>query len=591
MRTIKSAFYIFALSLFSLSAYAQEQKTHQKTRFIDEQGRYYQHVSLPVYLFLSASPDGDEKLRLEKTTANPHAGGFMLDGHGTHYIRHVMTQGKQGEVRFPVYADGIAPISSIKFQTALSYFNSKKQIQFFGGGLKAALSSTDEMSGVSQTYSSVDMADYQDYTSVANFDQEKTYTYKFYAADKVGNVETPKVRTFSVDLTPPSSEATLQFDLLGEVVSPRTKIALSAKDDGAGVKKIEYKIDEETNFKTYTGAFDLSDFSDNDHVVRYRAIDYVGNVEPEKTLPIYLDKDAPIVSSEILGDRFVVGGRTYFSGRTKLKLQALDNKSGVQDIFYSIDGVKPQRYEDAFYLPTRAGNHFVNYYAIDKVGNRGSGRYERDVKAMYMDLTGPKLGFTFSGNVFRMRDTVYINDRTQISLLATDIESGVQQVTYNLQGQDSGSEIDYVGSPFSIGSEGVHKVMFFGYDNVNNRNRQEFYFKVDKIGPQIFAHFSAKPTEKRFLSATSLSPNPSLSNNGEVNVYPKHISIFLAATDEQVGYDRIYYKLNNNPEQLYTLPISGLPSGKLHILKIRAVDKLGNTTTEEMQFQTEGGGK
>ncbi|TAH18487.1 MAG: hypothetical protein EAZ08_11390 [Cytophagales bacterium] len=587
MKTIKITVTIFILGILSLPLLAQEQKKHEKTRFIDEQGRYYQHVSLPVYLFLSASPDGDEKLRLEKTTANPHAGGFMLDGHGTHYIRHVMTQGKQGEIRFPVYADGIAPISSVKFQTALAYFNAKKQMQFFGTGLTAALSSTDEMSGVSKTYFSIDNADYQDYTSIINFEQEKTYTYKFYAADKVGNVEVPRIRTFTVDITPPTSTPTLQFDLLEDIVSPRTKIALSAEDGGAGVKKIEYRIDEDPNFKTYTGAFDLSDLSDNDHVVRYRAIDHVGNVEPEKTLPIYLDKDAPIVSSEILGDRFVVGGRTYFSGRTKLKLQALDNKSGVQDIFYSIDGVKPQRYEDAFYLPTRAGNHFVNYYAIDKVGNRGSGRYERDVKAMYMDLTGPKLGFSFAGNVFRMRDTVYVNDRTQISLLATDAESGVQQITYNLKGRDDGNETDYVGSPFSIGEEGVHKVMFFGYDNVNNRNRQEFFFKVDKIGPQIFAHFSAKPTEKRFLSATSPSPNPSVSSNGEISVYPKHISVFLAATDEQVGYDRIYYKLNNNPEQLYTAPISGFPAGKLHILKIRAVDKLGNTTIEEMQFQTE----
>ena len=546
MKTLKSVFYFVILSIFPFSAYAQQQKTHEKTRFIDEQGRYYQHVSLPVYLFLSASPDGDEKLRLQKTTTNPNSGGFMLDGHGTHYIRHVMTQGKQGEVRFPVYADGIAPVSSIKFQTALSFFNSRKQMQFFGKGLTAALSSTDEMSGVLQTYSSVDETDYQDYTTIANFNEEKKYTYKFYAADKVGNVEVPKMRTFTVDLTPPTSEPTLQMDLLGDIISPRTKISLSAEDEGAGVKKIEYRIDEDTNFKTYNSAFDLSALSDNDHTISYRAIDFVGNVEPEKILPIYLDKDAPIVSSEILGDRFVVGGRTYFSGRTKLKLQALDNKSGVQDIFYSIDGVKPQRYEDAFYLPTRAGNHSVNYYATDKVGNKGSGRYERDVKAMYMDLTGPKLGFNFSGNAFRMRDTVYINDRTQISLLATDIESGVQQITYNLEGQDSGNETDYVGSPFNISTEGVHKIMFFGYDNVNNRNRSDFYFKVDKIGPQIFAHFSVKPTETRFLSASSIMPNPS--SNGEVGVYPKHVAVFLAATDEQVGYDKIYYKLNNNPE-------------------------------------------
>jgi hypothetical protein len=380
----------------------------------------------------------------------------------------------------------------------------------------------------------------------------------------------------------------LEYDLLGEVISPRTKISLSAQDAGAGVKRIEYRIDEETTFKTYTSPFDLSVFSDNNHTITFRAIDQVGNIEPEQILPIYLDKDAPIVNSEILGDRFVVGGKTYFSGRTKLKLQALDNKAGVQNIYYSIDGSKYQLYEDAFYLPTRAGNHFVNYYAIDKVGNKGNGRYERDVTSMYMDLTGPKLGFHFIGNTFKVRDTVYINDRTQIALAANDAESGVQQITYNLQGQDNNNETDYVGSPFTISAEGLHQVLFFGYDNVNNRNRQGFYFKVDKIAPQVFAHFSMKPTEKRFLSASpmpSAASNPS--NQGEISVYAKHVAVFLAATDEQVGTDRIYYKVNDNPEQLYTAPISNFPAGKLIILKIRAIDKLGNQTIEEMQFQTE----
>jgi hypothetical protein len=586
MNTVKFIFYAFALSIIVFSAQAQEQQFVAKTKYIDEEGRYFQHVSLPVFLFLSTSPEGDEKVRLQTTTKNPHQNAFYLDGHGKHFIRHPMTSGVGAgdEIRFVIYADGIAPVSSIKFQNALSYFNSAKQMQFFGEGLTTSVSSSDEMSGISQTYFSIDKADYQIYTNKTLFDQEKKYIYQFYATDRVGNVEKPKTRTFTVDLTPPISLPTLQIDLLGEVISPRTKIALSAQDDGAGVKKIEYKIDEETTFQTYVYPFDLRALSDNNHIITYRSIDNVGNVEPEKTLPVYLDKDAPIVSSEILGDRFVVGGRTYFSGRTKLKLQALDNRAGVQDIFYAIDGSKYARYEDAFYLPTRAGNHFVNYYAIDKVGNKGSGRYERDVKAMYMDLTGPKMNFDFIGNTFKMRDTIYINDRTKIKLLANDLESGIQQITYNLEGQDINKETDYLGSPFSLSREGIHQIMFFGYDNVNNRNRQSFYFKLDKIGPQIFAHFSVKPTEKRFLSASS--PTAS-ANNGEISVYPKHVAIFLAATDQQVGYDKIFYKLNNNPEQLYTAPITNFPEGRLNILKIRTIDKLGNQSEEEMQFQIE----
>jgi hypothetical protein len=184
-----------------------------------------------------------------------------------------------------------------------------------------------------------------------------------------------------------------------------------------------------------------------------------------------------------------------------------------------------------------------------------------------------------------MQDTIYISDRTQINLFAADAESGVQQISYNLQGQDDSNEIDYLGSPFTVSREGLHEIMFFGYDNVNNRNRQKFHFIVDKTGPQIFAHFSVKPIEQRILSA--VSPNALVSNSGIINVYPKHVTVFLAATDDKVGYDKIYYKLNNNVEQLYTMPITNFPTGKLNILTIRAIDKLGNESVEEMQFQTE----
>jgi hypothetical protein len=578
---------IFLSTLLLSDSFAQQPKVHTKTKYVDEQGRYFQHVSLPVYLFLSTSAEGEGQVRLQTTTKNPNQAAFYLDGHGKHFIRHPMTKGKEAgnEIRFVIYADGIAPVSSIKFQNAPAYYHPEKKVQFFGKGLTASLTATDEMSGVQQIYSSLDKSDYQEYKGTVSFEKEKEYLYQFYTVDRVGNAEKPQARRFMVDLTPPISEPKLTIDLLGDIISPRTQIALSATDAGAGVKKIEYRIDDETIFRTYTSPFDLKALSDNEHVITYRAVDNVGNVEQEKTLPVYLDKVPPIVNSEILGDRFVVGGRTYFSGRTKLKLQALDNKSGVQDIYYSIDGGKYEKYEDAFYLPTKAGNHFVNYYAIDKVGNKGSGRFERDVTAMYMDLTGPKLSFSFSGKTFTMQDTIYISDRTQINLFAADAESGVQQISYNLQGQDDSNEIDYLGSPFTVSREGLHEIMFFGYDNVNNRNRQKFHFIVDKTGPQIFAHFSVKPIEQRILSA--VSPNALVSNSGIINVYPKHVTVFLAATDDKVGYDKIYYKLNNNVEQLYTMPITNFPTGKLNILTIRAIDKLGNESVEEMQFQTE----
>ncbi|MBK7606732.1 MAG: hypothetical protein IPI18_05730 [Saprospiraceae bacterium] len=60
--------------------------------------------------------------------------------------------------------------------------------------------------------------------------------------------------------------------------------------------------------------------------------------------------------------------------------------------------------------------------------------------------------------------------------------------------------------------------------------------------------------------------------------------LFLAATDEMVGNDKIYYQLNSAPEQLYNSPISSWQAGKKYELKIRAIDKVGNESNQTISF-------
>jgi hypothetical protein len=62
------------------------------------------------------------------------------------------------------------------------------------------------------------------------------------------------------------------------------------------------------------------------------------------------------MSADVLGVRFIVGDRIYFSGRTKLKLTAVDKKLGVKEIKYFIDDMGGA-YSDPFYLPSKAGRH------------------------------------------------------------------------------------------------------------------------------------------------------------------------------------------------------------------------------------------
>jgi hypothetical protein len=580
--TFFPCFLLFLFQLIDNQLVAQQRKQHQKGTFTDSSNRYYQQASLPAYISIGTSPEGRGTVLNPVQQNTPKA--MYLDGHGKHFIRHRDATLPNGGLNFEINADGKAPISFLQFSNAPSFTKNGKL--YFGQNLTVAIKAKDEMSGINQIYQSTDRNEFTEETQNLLFNREKEYFVQHYAVDNVGNEEKTKEKTFTVDLTAPQTNYTLKGDQIGNVISARTFLSLAATDELAGVHKISYRLGDEA-LKTYTSALNFAALGDGEHILNYRAIDNVKNQEEENSFSFYLDKMPPIITSEILGDRYVIQGKTFFSGRTKLQLEAIDNKAGVKEIFYSVDGNTYEKYEKPFYIPNRAGHHVVNYYAIDNVNNKGSGKYERTVTSMFMDMTGPSLSFHYTGEKFDMNNTIYISPKTKINLTARDIESGVQNIEYQIDGVET-MEYKY---PFQLANEGTHNITFTGFDNVNNSNNKAFEFVVDATAPQIFTHFSlpALAEEVKILAGSGKSEDTETSkqnnqNNSSVGIYPKHLMIFLGATDNMTGTDKIFYTLNGNPEQVYQTPLSNFSTGKVNVLKIRAVDKLGNVATEEVLF-------
>jgi hypothetical protein len=578
-------FSFFLLLLFQLidnQLVAQQRKQHPKGTFTDSSNRYYQQASLPAYISIGTSPEGRGTVlnAVHQNTPKP----MYLDGHGKHFIRHRDATLPSGGLNFEINADGKAPISFLQFSNAPSFTKNGKL--YFGQNLKVAVKGKDEMSGINQIYQSTDRNEFTEETQNLLFNREKEYFVQHYAVDNVGNEEKTREKTFTVDLTAPQTNYTLKGDQIGNVISARTFLSLAANDELAGVNKIFYSLGD-APLKTYTNALNFATLGDGEHILNYKAIDNVKNQEEENSFSFYLDKMPPIITSEILGDRYLIQGKTFFSGRTKLQLEAIDNKAGVKEIFYSVDGNTYTKYEKPFYIPNRTGHHVVNYYAIDNVNNKGSGKYERTVTSMFMDMTGPSLSFHYTGEKFDMNNTIYISPRTKINLTARDIESGVQNIEYQIDGVET---TEYK-APFQLAGEGTHNIAFTGFDNVNNSNNKAFEFVVDATAPQIFTHFSlpALAEEVKILAGSGKSEDTETSkennqNNSSVGIYPKHLTIFLGATDNMTGTDKIFYALNESPEQIYQTPLSNFPTGKVNVLKIRAVDKLGNVAMEEVLF-------
>ncbi len=561
----------------SLSVFAQ------KSYYVDSAGNLYWQKSKPVYLFISDNAEGEDAKRLKSKTTPQYANPLYLDTEGVNYIRTrnaVDPETKQiipnTEILFEVYADGISPISSHNFNSRPTYSNNG--ISFYKDNVKIHMSVRDQMSGVAELNYAINGSEFMAYTDSLSFEDAGKYVIYYYSEDNVGNIEDVNEIKFSIDPTPP--ETTLNINGMTEdsVIATSSAIYIIANDSLSGVSKVFYKIDN-GEYKQYSpkSKIPVENLSEGEHTFSYYAVDYVGNKEEENNYTLYLDRSPPLMVADILGDRFIVGDEVYFSGRTKLKLTAVDNKVGVKEIMYAIDEEEFRPYEKPFYLPSVSGEHTISYYSVDNLDNAsydqkksryiGQGGYEKfkhNVSKVYVDMTGPEVEYSILDFFFEREDTLFIGPSSRISLRGSDSESGLKEIRYSIN--DELGEIPY-SEPFNFDLHGFTTLNIYGYDNVNNRNLGEFKFYCDTEKPEIFVKFSTGSTETR----------------KDLKVYPLNTGVFLSATDKISGVSSLTYKLNKDEERNYTGLIKIPEKGK-HKLVITAYDVLNNKNETEVEF-------
>ncbi len=580
-RNMKKIYVILISVLFSYVLFAQQPFEHPKKVYHGKTGKLYIQKSLPIYLYLSTEPNKKGELhQLQSDSTAAFANPMYLDTEGYNTIKSPSAVDQKTkkihypltDIVFEVYADSRAPRTKISYDASKKYFDGKTL--FIGNGLRIEFGSYDVHSGVDQIMVSIDSAGYKIYTEPIEFNREKEYTIDYYAVDNVGNAETPKHKKFSVDLISPNTELVFEGEKFEEHISGKAKMILKPEDNISGIKVTYYSIDGK-KYAKYKYPLWSKYLKEGEHIIKYYSVDKVGNKEQEKEYAFYVDKTPPILVDEIMGNSFVINGKEYSSGRTKLKLTAVDNKSGVKEIKYSINREPYVMYEKPFYLTTVSGSLSVASYAIDNVGNKStSSEKSTKSRAAYVDLTGPQLKYKYIGGVFKARDTTYINKKTKIKLSAFDAESGVKSLYYSLNG---GEEHTY-SEPFSIEKEGIYLLSINGYDNVDNSNRETVSLVVDNTGPKIYARFSVLPISQRQI------------NGNQSDVYPSHAVLFLSATDSKVAIDRIYYSLNGGEEKMFTGIIDGFKRGKDYVIEVKAYDKLGNVNTSTVMFGTDNSG-
>ena len=558
------------LAIISVATAQEPNKPTYEKKVYEKDGNYYVQKSLPVYLSFSTSPDGKDyplKSKQNPSDANP----MYLDTEGVNYIRSKWavdpetgrTLSPQREVMMEMYADGLPPRTTLRFDGAPRYRSGGTT--YFGKGLTFSLSARDGVSGVMETQYALN-GGYNKYSNAVVAAKEGANTLYYYSADFVGNAEGTRSNSFTVDLTPPaSSHSIVGIVYNNTIIAPSTTFKLTTSDNLSGIRSVRYNFDSRSE-GSYSPNIGVSYLPDGEHTLYYYSTDNVSNEATKKSFKFYLDKIAPVVNHKVVGDQYK-SNYLFVSSRTKINLSATDNKAGVKQIYQRIDGGSRSDYGGDFSVPNVLGLHYIKYQAVDNVENMASNK----TLTVYMDNKAPETGINYGTPQFFHRDTLFITSKTPVTLRYRDAHSGIKSTTYSI---DGGSSNPY--SKFTVPGEGNHTINFNSVDNVNNQEEAKTSrVFVDNTAPEIYINFSIEP----------------IGAKDGLKIYPNYVRMYVGATDAHVGTETLLYSIDDAPLSAYssprTLDISELnrfTKVKKYKVRIVAKDKLNNQSEKTLEF-------
>lgn len=244
---MRHTYALIAIALLSTGTLCGQTHTkHEAKLFVDSTGQVYTRADASAYIFI-APADAEDKLTLVPSSdkaANP----MQWDGPGKHYIVHKDKE-RNMDIRFRILADGEPPKTTMEFQGGLLF--KYNNIFFAESGSSAILASQDDMSGVSQSYISVDDNNFSEFTQPLTFSGNKEYAVQIYSTDNVGNTENPtsyKVVTtteaavqmeniyFETNSTSLNAKSVAELNKLVEILKqfPHVHLEIGAHTDSKG---------------------------------------------------------------------------------------------------------------------------------------------------------------------------------------------------------------------------------------------------------------------------------------------------------------------------------------------------------------------
>ena len=547
------------------------QPRHPHKVYIDNDNARIYIWKTGVYLYFSTE-DGQvaKKYQLinKDSAGQATVSSFFLDQEGLNTIIEPNPKnrsiGKDKLSEFHLYGDWTAPKSGLTNSEKDHVVVDSREI--LGVPYELTLTSKDKSngSGVEAQYTSVNDMEYEAYESPLTINYEGLYTIRYYAVDNVGNVEKVNTKLYGLDMTPPTTEHKILSGNVEDILSPRAVVSLVATDNMAGVKETNYFFNSDKQ-SVYNKTVSVSKLPEGEHELKYHSHDRVLNQETTIVYPFYLDRTAPVTVMTISGDRYFADKNIFVSGRSKINLNATDNKVDVKAVYYDSNKQSAQVYTEPFSLVQSKINHMISYWSEDVLDNKEKVR----TKNITLDIEQPTVGNDYEGEYFQARGIDYINASTVVVFKASDKLSGVQSVNFSI---DDGAERDGQNG-FQLTNHGAYSLSYYAIDNVNNLSETKYAdIFVDTEAPNVSHEFGVKNLDGETEKISD-----------ENGTFPEKVYLFLYGSDEDSGVKIINYSINNGPEKSYSNPIDFDKEGDYSV-SVTAVDNVGNTFDETINF-------
>lgn len=285
-------------------------------------------------------------------------------------------------------------------------------------------------------------------------------------------------------------------------------------------------------------------------------------------LDIYVDGSAPqskAVTSGVVP--YVFGGDSIFGPGLKIELTSKDAYSGVERIFYSINGEAYKEYANTTIDFSGEGKYILRYYAVDNVGNVENPKLVK----FSIDLTPPKTSLKVNG--IRVGDA--ISNSTTFTLNGLDVSSNIKNTYYKFDNSEFCIYTSTI-SPSAL-KDGPHTLVFYSMDNVGNAENKtnpenKLSFIIDRTAPEL---------ETKIEGEQYKAP-------GDMLFISNETKIIANAKDDLVGLETLAYSVNDEPEKRYAEPLQ-FPNKGQYRVAFNSLDKLGNQKKKTISFYVDNG--